>query len=150
MRLLDRAGIRYRVYTYDFDPDDLSAAKVAAVLGVDVNLIYKTLVLRGEPCGVFVCMVAGDEEVDFRKAASAAGCKRASMVPMRDLQPLTGYIRGGCTPVGMKRSYPVIIDRSCLGKDEIYISAGTRGMQLKVAVSDIFSFTGAVVAELTG
>lgn len=148
MRLLDKAGVPYGVIFYDYDPDDLSAVKAAAALGVEPSALFKTLVLRGEPGGVFVCMVAGDDEADLKKAAAASGNKRASMVAVKEIQGLTGYIRGGCTPVGMKKPYPVYIDRACMSKGIIYISAGTRGVQIRIAVDDLIAYTGAVVAEL--
>lgn len=149
MRLLDSAGIPYKPFEYGFDPDHLSASKVAAQLGVDVSLLFKTLVLKGEPGGVFVCIIAGDNEVDLKKAAAVSGNKNAAMVPMKELFFLTGYIRGGCTPIGMEKKYPLYIDSSCLGHDHIFISAGVRGIQLKIAVGDLIGFTGGEVAELT-
>ncbi|MCD8072069.1 MAG: Cys-tRNA(Pro) deacylase [Alistipes sp.] len=148
MRLLDAAGVNYEVYWYDFDQSDLSAVKAASTLGLDLSLLYKTLVLRGEPGGVFVCMVGGDEVLDLKKAAAASSNKRAVMVPVAQLRELTGYVRGGCSPIGMKRAYLVFIDSSCLDKGHIFISAGKRGVQLKIAVNDLISFTGATTAHL--
>ncbi|MCC8036309.1 MAG: Cys-tRNA(Pro) deacylase [Rikenellaceae bacterium] len=148
MRLLDGAGVAYQVARYDFDPNDLSAVKAASALGLYPSLLFKTLVVRGEPGGVFVCLVAADGELDLKKAAAVSGNKKAAMVPVNELRELTGYIRGGCTPIGMKKPYPIYIDSACLPREHIYISAGERGVQLKIAVIDLLTFTGAVTAEL--
>ena len=105
-RLLDRAGIAYELNTYPVDENDLSAIHVAESLGVDAGALYKTLVLRGDRTGIFVCVVPGDAEVDLKKAARASGNKKADLVPVKELLPLTGYVRGGCSPIGMKRRTP--------------------------------------------
>lgn len=99
-RLLDRAGIAYELNTYPVDENDLSAIHVAESLGVDAGALYKTLVLRGDRTGIFVCVVPGDAEVDLKKAARASGNKKADLVPVKELLPLTGYVRGGCSPIG--------------------------------------------------
>ena len=98
-RLLDRAGIAYELNTYPVDENDLSAIHVAESLGVDAGALYKTLVLRGDRTGIFVCVVPGDAEVDLKKAARASGNKKADLVPVKELLPLTGYVRGGCSPM---------------------------------------------------
>ncbi len=148
MRLLDKAGIAYQAVSYGYEESDLSAINVAEAVGVPVRMLFKTLVLRGEPGGIFVCMVSGDSEVDLKKAAAASGNKRAAMVAVRELLPLTGYVRGGCSPVGMKKPYPIYIDTACKELEHIFISAGRRGMQLKIKTSDLIGFTGALPAEL--
>lgn len=147
-RMLDRAGVKYELNTYRVDEEDLSALHVAADMGVDPGLLYKTLVLRGDRTGVFVCVVPGGAEVDLKKAAKVSGNKRAEMVAMKELLPLTGYIRGGCSPIGMKKHYPTYMDVNAFQRPQIYISAGVRGLQIKIAPADLVSFTGAVVADL--
>ena len=104
-RLLDKAGIEYELIPYQVDENDLSAAHLAGQLGEDVRQVFKTLVLRGERTGLFVCVVPGDSEVDLKKAARAAGDKKADLIPMKELLPATGYIRGGCSPIGMKKPF---------------------------------------------
>ena len=109
-RLLDSAGIHYELTSYDVDESDLSASAVAAKLNQDAAQVFKTLVLNGDKSGVFICVIPGNEELDLKKAAKVSGNKNASMVQMKEIFELTGYIRGGCSPVGMKRKYPSFID----------------------------------------
>lgn len=147
-RLLDAAKIPYQLISYPVDENDLSAVHVAQVLHEDVACVFKTLVLRGDKSGVFVCVIPGDKEVDLKKAAKAGGNKSCAMVPMKELLSLTGYIRGGCSPIGMKRTYPTYIDSSCTEHDKIYISAGCRGMQLLIDTSALIQFASLRVADL--
>lgn len=148
-RLLDKAGIEYELIPYQVDENDLSAAHLAGQLGEDVRQVFKTLVLRGERTGLFVCVVPGDSEVDLKKAARAAGDKKADLIPMKELLPATGYIRGGCSPIGMKKPLPTFIHDTCKEFPRIYISAGMRGLQIKIAPVDLLSYTGATVCDLT-
>lgn len=148
-RLLDKAGISYELIPYQVDENDLAATHVARQLGEDIGQVFKTLVLRGERTGYFVCVIPGDGEVDLKKAARAVGDKKADLIPMKELLPVTGYIRGGCSPIGMKKTFPVLVDRSCQGWDFIYISAGVRGLQIKIAPADLVGFVGAKVCDLT-
>lgn len=148
-RLLDKAGIDYGLIPYQVDESDLAAGHVAEQLGEDIRQVFKTLVLRGDRSGVFVCIVPGDREVDLKKAATVSGNKSAAMTAMKELLPLTGYIRGGCSPIGMKRPYPAYIDDSYMNFSHIYVSAGVRGLQIRIAPGDLVAFTGAVVAQLT-
>ncbi len=148
-RLLDKAGIEYELIPYQVDEGDLSAAHLAGQLGEDVRQVFKTLVLRGERTGLFVCVVPGDSEVDLKKAARAAGDKKADLIPMKELLPATGYIRGGCSPIGMKKPFPTFIHDTCKDFSRIYISAGMRGLQIKIAPADLLSYTGATVCDLT-
>lgn len=148
-RLLDKAGVRYSLNSYTVDEDDLSAVHVAEQLGVDPGVLFKTLVLRGDRGGVFVCVIPGDTEVDLKKAAKVSGNKKAEMVAMKELLPLTGYIRGGCSPIGMKKRYPTYIDLRSLDWPEIYISAGVRGIQIRIAPDALIAFTDAGTADLT-
>lgn len=147
-RLLDRAGIKYELIPYEVDPDNLDAGHVAAQLGEDIRRVFKTLVLHGERAGYFVCVVPGDAEVDLKKAAKAAGAKKADLIPMKELLPLTGYMRGGCTAIGLKKPFPVFLHESALDFDSIYISAGKRGLQILLSPSDYVNFTGATVTDL--
>ena len=147
-RLLDRAGIAYELIPYEVDENDLAATHVAESLGEPIERVYKTLVLRGDRNGHFVCVVQGDREVDLKAAAKASGNKSADLIPMKELLPTTGYIRGGCSPIGMKRRFPTLIDSSCEAFDYIYISAGVRGLQLRIAPSDLVRFVGAELAAV--
>ena len=131
-RLLETAGIPFRLVPYKFDENDLAAQHVAEELGEDIRQVFKTLVLHGERTGYFVCVIPGNCEVDLKKAASAAGDKKAEMLPMKELLATTGYIRGGCSPVGMKKPFPTFFHESALDFERIYVSAGVRGLQLVV------------------
>ena len=147
-RLLDKAGIAYELVAYEVDEEDLSATHVAAQLGEDIGQVFKTLVLRGDRTGIFVCVVPGDEEVNLKLAAKVSGNKSAEMLHVKELLPTTGYIRGGCSPGGMKKLFPTYIHSTCMDYDAIYVSAGVRGMQLKVAPGDLVAYTRATVADL--
>lgn len=144
-RLLDSAGIAYELIPYSYSEDDLSAQSVAAELGEDIDMVFKTLVLRGDKNGFFVCVIPGDFEVDLKTAARLSGNKSCEMVHVKELLPLTGYIRGGCSPIGMKKQYPTFVHESALLYDYIYISAGQRGLQLKISPQDLIDFTGAQI-----
>lgn len=148
-RLLDRAGVEYRLVPYEVDENHLEATHVAESLGEDINRVFKTLVLEGERVGHFVCVVPGNAEVDLKKAARVAGAKKADLIAMKELFPLTGYIRGGCTAIGMKRPMPVFIHESALEFDSFFVSAGQRGLQLELNPEDYITYTGATVADLT-
>ncbi len=150
-RLLDRAGVAYRLVPYEVDENDLAATHVADSLHEDISKVFKTLVLHGERSGggeYFVCVVPGAAEVDLKKAAKVAGMKKADLIPMKELLGLTGYIRGGCSPVGMKKLFPTYFHSSALEQDLIYISAGVRGLQFEVAPADLIAYTGATVADI--
>ena len=147
-RLLDKAGIAYNLTTYEVDENDLSAVHVAEQLGVDTGLLFKTLVLRGDRNGIFVCVISGDAEVDLKKAAKVSGNKNADLIAMKELLSLTGYIRGGCSPIGMKKRFPTFIDSLALARAEIYISAGIRGLQIKLAPDNLIAFLAAKTADL--
>lgn len=148
VRLLETAHIPFATREYEYDENDLAAQHVADALGQDINRVFKTLVLRGERTGLFVCVVPGNCEVNLKKAAAAAGDKKAEMIAMKELLPLTGYIRGGCSPVGMKKPYPTFFHTTALDFDRIYVSAGIRGLQLEIAPRDLIDFTGATVTDL--
>lgn len=149
-RLLDINKINYGMVKYQVDETDLSAVHVAAQLGQEVERIFKTLVLRGDKTGIFVAVVPGDAEVNLKKAAKVSGNKSAAMAHMKELLGLTGYIRGGCSPIAMKKSYPTYIDESCQLFDTIFISAGLRGQQIEINPGDLISFIDAEVCSLVG
>lgn len=149
-RLLDRAKIAYELVPYEVDENNLAATHVAEQLGEDIDQVFKTLVLRGDRHGIFVCVVPGDKEVDLKKAAKISGNKSAEMLAMKELLPVTGYIRGGCSPIGMKKNYPIYIQESCRLHDYIYISAGQRGLQIKIAPDDLIGFVSAQVGDVIG
>lgn len=148
-RMLDAANINYETVEYDVDEDDLSGVHAAETSGIDPDIMFKTLVAKNEhgECVVFCIPVA--EELDLKKCARAAGCKSVSMIHVKELLPLTGYMRGGCSPVGMKKRYPTYIDETAELFDAIYVSAGMRGLQMKVGVPDLLAFTDAKTADLT-
>lgn len=147
-RILDSKKINYELVPYTVDESDLAATHVAAELGEDIAQVFKTLVLRGDRNGLLVCVIPGDKEVDLKKAAKLSGNKKVEMIAMKELLPLTGYIRGGCCPIGMKKPFPTWIHSTCMDFPFIYISAGVRGVQLKIAPQDLLDVTGSVVADL--
>ena len=147
-RLLDKAGVAYRLIPYEFDENDLAAQHVADSLGQDIARVFKTLVLHGDRTGYIVCVVPGDSEVELKALAKVSGNKKVEMIPMKDLLSVTGYIRGGCSPVGMKKRFPTYFHSTALDFDIIYVSAGVRGLQLEIAPSDLISFVGATVADV--
>lgn len=147
-RLLDSAGINYELAGYEVDENDLSATTLAKKIGQDIEQIFKTLVLRGDKTGVFVAVVPGNAEVDLKKAAKVSGNKNCAIVQQKELLGLTGYIRGGCSPLGMKKNYPIYIHETCQLFDPIFISAGQRGLQLKLNPEDLIQITDAVVCDV--
>lgn len=148
VRLLEKAGVTFETKEYPVDEEHLDARHVADGVGEDISLVFKTLVLKGERTGLFVCVIPGAEEVDLKKAARAAGDKKAEMLPLKELLPATGYIRGGCSPVGMKKPLPTFFHVSALDHPKIYVSAGQRGMQLIIAPQDLINFVGGTAVDL--
>ena len=126
----------------------MSAIHVADSLGENIEQVFKTLVLHGDKNGHFVCVIPGEHEVDLKLAAKASGNKKCDLIPMKELLPLTGYIRGGCTPIGMKKPFPTYIHESCLNYPYIYISACQRGLQLKLDPNDLIKEVHAEVCIL--
>lgn len=149
LRILDQHRIAHETIEYEVDESDLSATTVAQKLGQNVEQVFKTLVLRGDKTGVFVCVIPGNFDVDLKKAATVSGNKSCEMIAMKELLPLTGYIRGGCTPIAMKKNYPTYIDESCILFDFIFISAGIRGMQIKINPADLIELVEMRTADLT-
>ena len=144
-RLLDKAGVPYDLIPYTVDESNLAAEHVAEELGENIEQVFKTLVLRGDKNGLFVCVIPGNFEVDLKVAAKISGNKNCDLIPMKELLPNTGYIRGGCTPIGMKKPYPTFIHESALLYDHIYISAGVRGLQFRISPIHLFDYTGAEI-----
>ena len=147
-RLLDAKSISYNLVEYEVDESDLSAITLAQKIGQNIEQLFKTLVLRGDKMGVFVCVIPGNAEVNLKKAAKISGNKSCAMIHQKELLPLTGYIRGGCSPLGMKKSYPIYIHETCQLFDFIFVSAGQRGLQLKINPVDLIKVSGAVVCDL--
>ena len=147
-RLLDKAKIAYELIPYEVDENDLSAVHVAASLGENIEQVFKTLVLHGDKSGYFVCVIPGEHEVDLKMAAKVSGNKKCDLIPMKELLPLTGYIRGGCSPIGMKKLFPTVIHESALQFDTILCSAGKIGHQLEVSPLDIQKVTGCTFADI--
>ena len=146
-RLLDRARIQYELVPYEVDPDNLDARHVADSLGEDIECVFKTLILHSDK-GYFVCVIPGNREVDLKKAAKAIGAKKAEMIAVKELLPLTGYIRGGCSPIGMKKPLPTFFHSTAKDHDVIYVSAGIRGLQIAISPLELIKFVGATVTDL--
>ncbi len=148
VRLLDKAKITYELIPYQVDEEDLSAVHVAASLGEHIEQVFKTLVLHGDKTGHFVCVLPGDKEVNLKLAAKVSGNKNCEMIPLKELLPTTGYIRGACSPIGMKKSFPTFIHTTCLLFTMIYVSAGQRGLQIKIDPKDLIKEVRAEVCAL--
>jgi Cys-tRNA(Pro)/Cys-tRNA(Cys) deacylase len=147
-RLLDAAGISYTLVPYEVDEEHLEASHVAEQLGEDLDRVFKTLVLRGDRTGLFVCVVPGSMEVDLRVAARISGNKNCAMIHVKELLPLTGYVHGGCSPVGMKKQFPTVFHETVILFDTICVSAGKIGAQVEVAPDALMELIGAEAADL--
>jgi Cys-tRNA(Pro)/Cys-tRNA(Cys) deacylase len=148
-RLLDQAKVAYELVPYEVDPDNLAATHVAESLGEDIRQVFKTIVMTGDKVKYFVCVVPGGKEVNLKLAAKVSGNKKCEPLPMKELLPLTGYIRGGCSPIGMKKQFPTFIDDSATAFPHIFVSAGQRGLQLKIAPCDLAAQSRAEFVALT-
>ena len=148
MRLLDTARIPYETKEYDYDESDLSGVHAAAVLGFDPDMVFKTLVLKGDKTGYFVCVIPVAYEVDLKKAAFVSGNKKCDLIPVKELVPLTGYMRGGCSPIGMKKPFPTYIDETAQLQDVISVSAGQRGVQVILSPDTLKDYIGASYSDL--
>lgn len=150
-RLLDKASIAYELIPYEVDENDLSAVHVAEQLGEPVEQVFKTLVLKGDKTGYLVCVIPGDREVNLKLAAKISGNKNCDMIPMKDLLQVAGYIRGACSPIGMKKLFPTYFHSTVLEHEHIYVSAGQRGLQIKINPNDLIpmvkGITGNIVCE---
>ena len=147
-RLLDKMGLKYELIPYAVDENNLAADHVAAELGENIEQVFKTLVLRGDKTGIFVCVIPGDKEVNLKAAAKISGNKSAAMLHVKELLPTTGYTRGGCSPIGMKKHFPTFIHDSCTSYEYIYVSAGVRGLQIKIAPQDLVKAADATLADV--
>jgi len=148
-RLLDQLGIRYELREYEVDPYDLAAETVAAKIGMPAEQVFKTLVARGDRNGLCMAVIPGDQELDLKVLASAAGDRKIQLVPVKELQALTGYVRGGVTALAAKRDFPVYVDETIELFDTVSISAGVRGLQILIAPADYLRVTKGTIAALS-
>ena len=148
MRMLDRAKIPYELFTYEVDEKDLSGTHVATVVGLPYSQVFKTLVAKGDKTGYVVFVIPVDCEIDLKAAAHHSGNKRVEMIAVKDLLNVTGYIRGGCSPVGMKKQFPTYFDSSVTKHDRIAVSAGVRGCQIFLESKKLIEFTKAEIKEV--
>lgn len=149
MRLLDAAGIAYETREYPWDESDLSGVHAAQAIGLPQEQVFKTLVARGDKTGPLVFCIPVAENLELRKAAIASGNKRVEMLPLKELTGLTGYVRGGCSPIGMKKKFPTCIDETAILFDEIAVSAGMRGEQIVLNPQALADYVCAAFADLT-
>lgn len=149
VRILESLGILHDIREYECGENSIDAVSVARIIGAEEETVFKTLVARGDKTGVAVFCLPGNFELNLKKAAAISGNKHIEMLHVRELQPVTGYIRGGCSPVGMKKSFPTWIDETALLFERIYVSAGMRGMQIHLAPRDLAHAAGAAFADIT-
>jgi Cys-tRNA(Pro)/Cys-tRNA(Cys) deacylase len=147
MRVLDEGGVAYRLVEYDVDVSDLSATNVARKIGMPEEQVFKTLALRGDKSGVLIVLAAANADLDLKSVATASGNKHCDLLPLKEVQPVTGYIRGGVSPLGLKKHYPVYIDETIVLFDEVSVSAGQRGLQMLLAPDDLIRLTGAILSD---
>ncbi|MHB8073521.1 Cys-tRNA(Pro) deacylase [Desulfosporosinus fructosivorans] len=148
-RILDQSKLHYELKEYTVDESDLSAISVAQKVGLPIEQVYKTLVARGDKTGVIVACIQGNRELHLKALATLSGNKKVEVVSLKEVQPLTGYIRGGVSPVGMKKQYPVFIDSDIKSQEKIAVSAGLRGLQLFLSPIDLISVTKAQLGEIS-
>jgi Cys-tRNA(Pro)/Cys-tRNA(Cys) deacylase len=148
VRLLEQLAIRYQLREYEVDPEDLAAETVAAKIGLPPQQVFKTLVARGDGNGICMALIPGDKELDLKALAAASGDRKIQLVPVKELQGLTGYIRGGVTALAAKKDYPVYADESIELFGIVSVSAGIRGLQILLAPSDYIKATKALVTAL--
>jgi len=148
VRLLDEAKIPYELREYEVDPEDLAATTVAKKIGMPAEQVFKTLVVRGDRNGVMLAVVPGDSELNLKALAKVSGDRKIEMVPLKEVQPLTGYIRGGVTALACKRDYPVYLDETAILFDVISISAGVRGTQILLNPEDYVEVSHAITGEI--
>ncbi len=148
MRLLDAAKISYEVKEYEVDENDLSGVHIASQIGLPFEQVFKTLTAKGDKTGVVVFCIPVHKEIDLKKAAIVTGNKKVELLHVKDLLATTGYIRGGCSPIGMKKKFPTFIEESALDFEQITVSAGMRGAQLLLKVDELLKFTGAKLCQI--
>lgn len=149
MRILDTAGIEYSTKEYEYDENNLSGSHVAREIGMNPDQVFKTLVARGDKNGINVFCIPVDCELDLKKSAKVSGNKKVEMIHVKEILGITGYIRGGCSPIGMKKKYPTYIDETAILFDEIVVSAGIRGQQIIINPEKLIDFISAKEADLT-
>ena len=147
-RILDRLSIAYEIKTYEVDENNLSAEHVAETAGLDIKNVFKTLVGRGDRTGIIMAVINGADELDLKALARASNNKSVELIPLKELLPITGYVRGGCSPLGAKKNFPVYIDQKAMTLEKISISAGMRGQQLILAPADLIRAADASVADI--
>lgn len=148
MRILESLNINYEIAEYEFNEDEIDAVSVARKINAEPEIVFKTLVARGDKTGINVFVIPGNFDLNLKKAAHASGDKKIELIKLKELQPLTGYIRGGCSPVGMKKLFTTFIDETAMLNDFIYCSAGVRGIQLKINPEDLEKAVGAILTDL--
>lgn len=149
MRLLDAAGIGYEMASYEYDESDLSGVHAASELGVPPETVFKTLITRAPGNDIYVFVIPVSESLDLKKAAKSAGVKSIEMIHVREILDISGYIRGGCSPIGMKKAFPTFVDETACLYDRIYFSAGRRGVQIILEPDKLLEIVGAKYADLT-
>lgn len=150
IRILERNNIKFNVIEYPVDEADLSAVHVAKSIGQDIDRVFKTLVIEGDKTSFIVACIPGAEEVNLKKLANISGNKKCAMIPMKNIFDITGYIRGGCSPIGMKKQFLTFLDETATLFDKIYISAGVRGMQIEISTDHLIKMTNAEIGDITG
>lgn len=148
LRILDRQKIKYSTFEYVYDPEALSATAIAEDNGISMQQVYKTLVGKGDKTGILVAVIPSDQTLDFKALSKLSSNKKMTLVAVKELQGLTGYIRGGCSPIGMKKNYPVFIDHSIADLELMYVNAGQRGLLVGLAPDDLVAASQAVVGDL--
>ncbi|MCI2069085.1 MAG: Cys-tRNA(Pro) deacylase [Bacilli bacterium] len=149
MRMLEQGKIPYEMKEYEYDLKDLSGVHMATVNDLPLDEVYKTIVLKGDKNGFLVCLLPSAEEIDLKKVAKLSGNKSVDLIPIPDLEKVTGYVRGGCSPIGMKRKFPTFAASSLKDKEKVYVSAGKRGFQLHLKSADLISFCQITLGEIT-
>ncbi|OJJ15468.1 aminoacyl-tRNA deacylase [marine bacterium AO1-C] len=149
IRLLEKHHKTYQTVEYQYDPENLDVAKIAADNQLELTSIYKTLVLKGDKTGIWVAVVPGNKTLSLKAMAQASSNKKVAMVPVKDIQGLTGYIRGGCSPLGMKKAYPVVIDDSAQAQELIFVNAGQRGILVGLNPHDLQEVSNAIWGEIS-
>lgn len=148
VRILEAAGIKHSTHTYEVVEDDLTGITVANKIGAEPESVFKTLVAEGDKTGYLIFCIPVTEELNLKKAATASRNKKVELIKVKELLPLTGYIRGGCSPIGMKKKFPTYIDETVQLFEEVYVSAGIRGMQVKISPADLRLITEAEFKDL--
>lgn len=148
LRMLDKAKIPYETMEYEVDENDLSGTHLADQIGLPYDMVFKTIVAKGDKTGYVVFCIPVNREIDLKKAAIATGNKRVELIAVKELLPLTGYVRGGCSPIGMKKQFPTFIDKTAQNHDKITVSAGVRGCQLLIKTETLIDFINAELKDL--